>query len=881
MSVRAIGAFAAVIIAVTASLPAAAAPVAPASAPADAAPAPVSEGQQPYDKFKEGAQEQPGLFTVWRKHGKVYLELAPGQLDATYLLVPILSSGVGRGFLFSGLDLEDQLISFHRTGDRIVTQVLNPFGKATPGTPGAQAVAETYAPSVWSSDAIVSTSPDGGVVFPADVFLTDTQNLTDGINPSPQHATNPGVRYHLDPRLSYFGPTKSFPKNSNIEADLTFTSASPGAFDAVPDPRSIFIRLHYSIVQMPDDGYVPRLADDRIGYFLTARRQYDNYGGHSSFVRYIDRWNIQKRDPNAAVSPAKQPIVYYISNDVPVEYRGVIREALLKWNDAFRRIGITDVVQVRQQPADDPTWDPEDIRFSVVRWITTPTPVFGAYGPHISNPLTGEIFRADIVIDANVARTVRERYDSTIDPTAGMTPADALTCRLHECDFGYQAHQQLELGALALDLDGVFSTGKMSKEQFIHDYMIGLVLHESGHNFGLRHNFRGHTSYTLSQLHDKRFTSRYGIANSVMEYAPINLSPHGVAQGDYFQTVLGPFDYWVIKYGYQPLGSSTPDGELPALRAIAAQNTDPMLAYGTDEDASFGGGFASDPRIQPFVLSNDGLGYVEQTFRVFRGLFGSLGGRIPRQGESYEEARTAFVALLNAWQRSSLIAAHYIGGEYFTRNHRGDPHAALPFRVVPRAEQRRAFQLLARNVFADDAFRFSPALLNSLGDSRYSHWQSEPNHAGRLDFPLEDDAAQMQGIVLRQMWQPTVLARLRDMESRQSRPGETMSLADLYDWTDEAVFGDLSRRDVHTVPAVHRALQRRYADMLVHLLLNPDAGVPGDARALARAHLVGLSHRIAGRLARGGLDEVSAANLADIRVNADRALAASTVAPVD
>jgi len=859
------------------SSPAVAVTASPSAAPSSiptAIPTPADEGQMSFDRFSDGATPQPGLFTVWRKHGRVYLELAPSQLDRTFMVAPILASGLGEG-LFSGIDFDTILVQFHRVGDEILIEAQNPFGKAREGSPQQRAVALSYPPSVLDAQAVTAVDRrTGGIVFSADLFLSDLEDLSDGIN-GPAGPGGSPVRYRLDPRLTYFGPSKSFPRNIDLEADLTFTSSTPGPIDTVPDARSLFVRLSYSVTDLPDDGYRPRLADDRVGYFVTARRQYDDPNGPTSFVRYINRWNLQKTNPSARVSPAKNPIVYYIANDVPLEYRAPIRNALLTWNRAFAAIGITDAVEVRQQP-DDPSWDPDDIRYSVVRWVVSPGAAF-AYGPSLVNPLTGEIFRADIVIDGNLVRSGADTYENFVDPNHVAAQLTDSACSAQECDYGQGEQQQLAWGELALGLDGRFGASGIAPSSFTSAFVQSIVLHESGHNLGLRHNFESSTIYPLARLHDSKFTAAHGLVGSVMEYTPLNLSPHGQPQGAYFQTTLGPADYFSIKYGYQPLAGRSPDDERPALNAIASKATAHDLIYATDEDNQWSDGFATDPRVGTFDLGADPLAFVQNQLTIDQRLFRTLTQRLPREGESYESTRYGMLVAMNNWFRTAAYATHFIGGEYFTRNHRGDPNAKPPFVPVARSDERRAFGMLTQYVFADDAFTYPPALLQRLGSDRFSHWQSDPNASGRLDLPVDEFAQAYQSILLRQMWQPTVLARLDGIQAVASSQDQTMSLADLFDWTDDAVWGDLGTAGLHDVPAVHRALQHHYSEMLVNMMLHPELGTPSDARALARHHLAWLRDRLDSTLAQRRLDEVTQANFEDIRTEIGQALNATTL----
>jgi len=863
---------------------AAASPHSAATPEPSPSPTPVSpypyEGAQAYGKFTASAVSQTGLFTLWRSKGMVYFEISPDQLDTPYLLVPVLTSGLGAlapGSPFSTTDADSFVVKFHRAADKIIVEEDNTFDKARSDSPGKRASSSVYPVSVLAAADITSVNPaNGNIIFPADVLLTDVVDLTDSLNPP--RPSESGAHYHLDSKLSYFGPSKAFPRNVDVEADLTFSSPEPGSIDFVPDARSLFFRMHYSVVALPNDGYRPRLADDRLGYFLTARRQYDTYTGPTSFVRYIDRWNVQKSDPSARVSKAKNPIVFYLSNTIPTQYRAPIRGAILTWNKAFDSIGIRGAIEVRNQP-DDPSWDPEDVRYSVVRWILPPNPEYGAFGAHLSDPYTGEIFRADLVIDGNIMRRVGINYDAVVAPTGAKPAADELACLRRDCDFAYAAADQAAWGTLAMFEDGKLGSSGDPPDWYKSQYLQSVVLHEVGHTLGLRHNFAASMVYSLKQIRDKNFTRSHGLGNSVMDYLPLNLSPRGDPQGDYFQLVLGPWDYHSIEYGYRPIAARSPDGERPTLQRIAARGTRPDLIYATDEDSSWANGFATDPRDAQFDLSSDPLAYCESVFSIDRRLFNELPYRLPRRGHSYEDNRAALQIIMASFARAAGIATHYIGGEYFSRNHRGDPNSRLPFAPVSRSKERRAFGLLSRYVFADDAFAFSPRLLNSLGSERFSHWESDPNQLGTLSFPVEDFVQGYQFQLLMLMWQPNVLDRLDTLQARVAAAGQTMSLSDLYDWTDQAVWGDISRSELRSVPPVHRALQQRYAMLLEHIMLNPDPGTPLDAMSLARHHLVWLRHQVGAALDRGGLDEATQANLEQVQTSVDRALNANVVIP--
>jgi hypothetical protein len=363
-----------------------------------------------------------------------------------------------------------------------------------------------------------------------------------------------------------------------------------------------------------------------------------------------------------------------------------------------------------------------------------------------------------------------------------------------------------------------------------------------------------------------------------MDYTPVNLAGPGQRQADYFPTRLGVYDYWAIAYGYTRFPTKTTEGELPYLRHIAAHSTEPGLAYGTDEDAF--DPLAPDPRIQRFDLSSDPLGHDAEELALDEHLADRLTRTYSGDARSYEDIRQAMVTILGSELSSTMLATHYIGGIYTSRSHRGQRGGELPFRSIPRAEQRRAFELIDRYMFSSHAFHYSPRLLNQLGTSRFGfHWDS-PGIA-RTDFPLGEVIARLQDATIESMFSASSLARIYDQSLKAEHPGETMSLTDLFAWMHGAVYDDFGAREI--APS-HRELQRRYADLMSAYALAPsfifDAlGIPREAQSLARATLVEVNQGISPALA-AAKDPATRAHLDDLRSRIKSAIAPQTIRPV-
>jgi hypothetical protein len=587
-------------------------------------------------------------------------------------------------------------------------------------------------------------------------------------------------------------------------------------------------------------------------------------------VRYINRWDL-----------ASGPIVFYLTNEIPPEYRPAVRAGILQWNAAFARIGIEKAIEVRDPPS-EVDFDPDDVRYSTVRWITSDQPQFGAYAPSLANPFTGQILRAEIVIEGEALRSVKRGYVESVVPTRGSR-ANIEGCEASDCAYQEQSAQLAALGTLALRADGASSEQTRS---YAVDWLRSVVLHETGHALGLRHNFAASTIYPLARLNDRAFTRKHGLVGSVMDYTPVNLSPHGEPQGDYFQLQLGPYDEWAILYGYMRFGAvAKPQDEVAHLRAVAQDSTLPEFAYSTDEDAY--GAFALDPAVSLFDLSGDPLAWDARQFRVVDRIVQRLDSVYPRDDRPYYEERRAFLTSMANYERAGSLVVKYLGGSSTSRAHRGQRGGEAPVRPIPRETQKRAFDLLAAHVFARGAFQFSPQLIRNLGADRYTHWNSTGG-LQRQDFPFGDFVAQTQDGIIEDMLAPLTLARIADQEALGRGAADVMTLHDLFDWMNGAVFDDIvpagphSADPLRSIDPLRRSLQRRYGELLIAFILAPSSlldriGYPSDTASLARYELHRLQPQIAARLTSQRLDVATRAHLENLQHRVTEALSARSI----
>ena len=812
-------------------------------AAATPSPAPAPTGApSSYEAFVRDATVASGLISVVRKAGKVYLVLQKAQLGQDFIETSVPATGLGGFGPAPGEPYvaPARIMRFERVDDTVVLRWPNTFARAGRNNPAVISAQASLPSSVVGVVPIVAESPSL-VVIPATTFLGDVADFGaqfDQIAPNPQHA------YRLDSSRTFFMETKAFPQNTILRVSQTWASSSPDTIDNAPDARSIEVKMTYNLIAAPQDGYVPRIADPRVGYFEQPLIDFQSDKNPSRNVYYMSRWNFMPEHPGMT-STAKNPLIFTLSNDVPVEYRDTVRSALLTWNDAFARIGILNAVQVVQQP-DDPSFDVDDVRHNMVSWFDAPIPQYGAEALIITDPRTGEEINAGINVDAVMGLSGRN-YRYFVAPARGLPDGESLE----------RAFTLREIRAV--------------------------VLHESGHDLGLQHNFIGSMAYTARELQDPEFTRTHGVASTVMEYAPINVWPKGTPQGNYEQLVLGPYDYYAVHFGYGYVANATtPEAEVPTLNGWASRWSNPMYRFASDEDSFFDTGHAIDPRVQQDDLTTNPLAWERMQLTMLHTIMNDVNQRFPKRGQAYDEARRAFLLPMRFYVRYAAMPAHIIGGEYVSRANAGDPKASTPLEPVSRRDEYDAWHTLQSALFSDAAWRFNPRVLRMLTYSEVSYlgpggtWIYNPTP--RHDVDVVAVAGQTQERVLNELFAPLTLSRIDSLSTKYD-PGKTMTLTDLFDWTRGGIFGNIQNGKASQAGLVLRNAQVNFAKRLAKLWTSPAPGTPPDAQALARLQLEYLVNDSSVALRRSGLDELTRAHLEALQALARQALdARATIA---
>jgi hypothetical protein len=834
-------------------------------------PASAQDAAKTPSKFEQAikdAKKADGLWTVYFKDQQILVDLKNSQQNTDFLMLSSIARGVSQGMVIGGMTWGDDVLwSFRKVGDKMHVLRKNVRFKAKPGSPEANAVKLAYTDSVLYALPIVTDTPGGQLVDMTRVFLSDDEQIGQYL----------GASFAMD--RSTVASIKSFSDNVELQINAVYsTPPSRGAPDTVADGRGMQVTVHYSISKLPSTGYRPRLADDRIGYFLVVTKDFTDLTDDENFVRYVTRWDLQKKDPSLKVSPPVKPIKFYIEKTVPVRLRATVWEGISEWNKAFEKLGFANAIQVEYQ-SDEDTKDPEDVNYNFFRWITAEAGF--AMGPSRVNPLTGQILDADIIFDASFLRSWKHDYE-TFTPQAisrllgEESPTESLPFLVRDshraaCSLSVGMQQQMGFAAAAFATQGLLAEGGEVPEEFTHQALKEVVMHEVGHTLGLRHNFKASAWKTLDELSDP---DKHGDATvaSVMDYAPSNICAPGSKQGAFFTKTIGPYDYWAIEYGYKVI-SGDEKGELAK---IAARSGEPGHDYATDEDAR--GSSHPDPMATLFDLGKDPIAYAERQSKIVGELLPKVVEKSVKEGDGYQRARQAFGILQSEFWRTALFAAKIPGGISVRRDHKGDAEGRAPFEPIAAEQQRAAMKILASTALA--APSYTPEMLNSLMATRWSHWGI--NSPSRVDYPVHSQVGMWQDRILSQLMGGVTLERLLDNEMKVKADADAYTLAEHFRLIVDAVFSEVSApvAGEHSdrkpfVASYRRNLQRNLVDRLGPMAVDGKVG-PQDAQSLARMHLKSISDKITASLAKEDLklDDYSRAHLTDLKEQINRYLTA-------
>lgn len=779
--------------------PAPEARAAAAAVPGAAAAADASE-PKPYNRvITAEAKTQAGLFKVHTLKNKLYFEIPKSLLDQQLLMVAT-ANGVPAGVDHLGRALHEAVVRFTLKGNRLHFQTVSHDYVSDPSRPIAQAVQDAQRDTILASFPVEAYAADGApVVEVTRLFTTEVGDFT---------ARQLVRGTALDATRSYVDQAKAFPGSLRIDAVQTYTLAPPTAqplppgFPAPPPApvRSGSVNVAFNLVKLPAVPMMSRLFDDRVGYFSLARVDYGSPEHETKRERLIKRWRLEKQDPTAALSEPVKPVVWYIDRATPAALVPYVKKGVEAWNVAFEAAGFKHAIQARTFPskAEDPEFDPEDVRYSIIRWV--PSPVSNAYGPSLADPRSGEILNANIVMYHNIMQLQRDWYVTqagAVDPRAQKLP-------------------------LPDDLMGE---------------LVGYVVtHEVGHSLGFQHNMKSSSLYPVEKLRDPKWLKEMGHVATLMDYSRMNylVQPEDGVDPALLIPKIGPYDIFATKWGYTPVpGAATPEAERPTLNAWAReQDAKPWLRFSSpkSEGADFG-------ELTEAVGDADAVQATTWGVKNLQRIVKMLPAMAPKDGREDKALEDLYRATFGQWSREMGHVVAIVGG-YNMHNKHSD-QAGATFEAASHERQARAVKFIADQALATPQWLLDPAVTQRL----------RPSEPGNLLL-----ASQRQ--MLRGLLDRTRTTRLLAQEA--SGGGQAYRLDELLADLRSGVFGELNRGA--KVAPLRRNLQRGYLEALAERLNAPGPATYDDAKAAVRAELVDLKTLFAAKARTSG-DRVQRAHL--------------------
>ena len=697
---------------------------------------PAAELKKYDDVITKNFVTQAGVFAVHRNEEKVFFEIPKEMLGKIFLWRAEVAKGPG-GSSWGGAALGKEIIRFERRGNKIYLWK-DGFAKRADGKAIQSAIEASSTDSIIAVFNVECEGKDrSAVISVGDVFINGITDL-----PITAAAGFPGATH--DAARSYLSEIKAFPTNVEVIVTVTFRGA-----------RSATAVVHHSFVQLPEKPMTGRYFDPRVGYFTESFVDYAHPNGWSTAKDYIARYRLEKKDPAAEVSEVVKPIIYYLSKEIPEKWRPAMKKGIEDWAPAFEKAGFKNAIICKDAPtkAEDPNFDPEDARYSVIRWVAEP--IANAMGPHVHDPRSGEIISAHIIFWHDIVKLSQMWYFiqcSAQDDRAKKIPLpDELTSELIRY----------------------------------------VCAHEVGHTLGLRHNHRASQAYSIQQLRDPKFVAQYGSVASIMSYGRFNYvaQPEDKIPAKDLIPKLAPYDFFAIEWGYKAIpNAKTPDEEKTTLDTWAArQIAEPFLRFGGEDGPS-----TVDPSVLTENIGNDPLLATQLGFKNIDRVLDYLVSATTIKGEDFSLLEDAYKDIIGTRSRWLNAVAKQIGGVLESRNLAG--RGSETFTRVTEEKQRAALNFLLENAFITPPKLINPALINLF----------------KFSATANDIAAQQKAL-LNTLLSSSVMGRLFDAELQLG--DKAFTATELVNELQNGLFSELKLPEPKVEP-LRRQLQRAYIDIL-------------------------------------------------------------------